>query len=207
MTRRFTGTRILVASHNAGKVREISELLAPFSIETVPAADLGLAEPDETADSFAGNAVQKALAAARTMNSPALADDSGLSVDSLDGQPGIFSARWAGPSRDFNVAMRKVNAALLEREATRQSPVSRKAKFVCALCLAWPDDHVEVVEGDVRGSLTWPPRGDRGFGYDPIFVPDGLSETFGEIDPAVKARISHRAMAFQRLLALILTDP
>ncbi len=192
MTRRFTGGRLAIASHNAGKVREIAELLAPFGIEGVPAAELGLDEPEETGATFLANAELKARSALGA-GLPALADDSGLAVTALDGAPGIYSARWAGPDRDFLRAM----AAVHERLGGRP----REAAFVAALALAWPDGHVESFEGRVAGRLVWPPRGERGFGYDPIFVPEGHGETFGEMDPEAKARTSHRARAFEKLAA------
>jgi len=193
--RRFDGGKLVIASHNAGKVREIGELLAPFGVEVVPAGALGLAEPEETGATFIDNAVIKAEAAAFTSGLPALADDSGLAVQALDGRPGIHSARWAGPARDFRAAMRKVEEALAGR-------ADRRAHFVAALALAWPDGHMETVEGTVHGILVWPPRGDRGFGYDPMFVPDGHTQTFGEMEPAAKHAISHRADAFRRLVAI-----
>ncbi len=192
MTRRFDGRRLVIASHNAGKVREIAELLAPFGIEGVAASALGLPEPEETGKTFLANAELKARAAA-TAGLPALADDSGLAVAALGGAPGIYSARWAGPGRDFARAM----AAVHERLADRP----REAAFVAALALAWPDGHVEAFDGCVEGRLVWPPRGDRGFGYDPIFVPEGHEETFGEMAPEAKARITHRARAFEKLAA------
>ncbi len=203
MTRRFTGSRLVVASHNAGKVREIAVLLAPVVTTVIAAAELGLPEPEETADSFAGNAALKAVAAATASGEPALADDSGLSVDALDGKPGIYSARWAGPSRDFSAAMRKIKTAILDIEARDGKPANRRACFVCALSLAWLDGHVETVEGECPGSLVWPPRGGNGFGYDPIFVPDGHSWTFAEFNPEAKAAINHRAIAFNRMLATV----
>ena len=192
MTRRLDGKKLVVASHNAGKVREVAELLAPFGIEGVPAAELGLEEPEETGATFLSNAELKARSAL-TAGLPALADDSGLAVTALDGAPGIYSARWAGPDRDFSRAMAAVHARLGDRP--------REAAFVAALALAWPDGHVESFEGRVAGRLVWPPRGKRGFGYDPIFVPDGHGETFGEMEPDAKARISHRARAFEKLAA------
>ena len=203
MPRRFAGTRLVVASHNPGKLAEIAELLRPLGIEALSAAALGLIEPEETADSFAGNAALKARAAAKAAGLPALADDSGLVVPALGGAPGVHSARWAGPARDFGQAMRRVEA-----ELTALGTSDVRAAFVCALALAWPDGHVEAAEGRVEGTLVFPPRGRRGFGYDPIFVPlekgaghngpDGL--TFGEMDPAEKHAISHRADAFRKLL-------
>ena len=190
--RRFEGDRLVVASHNAGKVAEIGELLAPLDIEAVAAAALGLAEPEETGDSFEANAALKARAAAAARKLPALADDSGLVVPALHGQPGIHSARWAGPHKDFSVAMARVQREL--------GACDRAAMFVAVLALAWPDDHVEVFRGEAPGRLVWPPRGERGFGYDPMFVPLGGSRTFGEIEPAEKHRISHRARAFAKLV-------
>jgi XTP/dITP diphosphohydrolase len=190
--RRFTGDRLLIASHNWGKVEEISALLAPFSIQAVSAASLGIPEPDETGDSFEANAVLKATAAAEASGMPALSDDSGLVVPALGGAPGIYSARWAGPAKDFRVAMERVQQELGGKD--------RNAMFVAALALAWPDGGIELFRGEVAGALTWPPRGDRGFGYDPIFVPLGGTETFGEMDPAEKHKISHRARAFAKLV-------
>lgn len=195
MPRRFDGSRLVIASHNAGKVREIGDLLAPYGVEVLSAGDLDLAEPEETGDTFIDNAVIKAEAAARAARLPALADDSGLAVHALGGRPGIHSARWAGPERDFGAAMRKVEAALAGQ-------ADRTAHFVAALALAWPDGHVETVEGTVHGTLVWPPRGTRGFGYDPMFLADGRSQTFGEMEPAAKHAISHRADAFRKLVAL-----
>ena len=192
MTRRLDVRRLVIASHNAGKVREIAELLAPYGIEGVPAAALRLPEPEETGDTFLANAELKAHAAVRS-GLPALADDSGLAVAALGGAPGIYSARWAGPGRDFAQAMAKVHDRLGDRP--------REAAFVAALALAWPDGHVESFEGRVEGRLVWPPRGERGFGYDPVFVPDGHDETFGEMDPDAKSRISHRTRAFAKLAA------
>ena len=192
MTRRLDGKRLVIASHNAGKVREVAELLVPHGIEGVSAASLRLPEPEETGATFLANAELKAREAVRS-GLPALADDSGLAVAALGGAPGIYSARWAGPDRDFAHAM----AAVQERLGDRP----RAAAFVAALALAWPDGHVESFEGRVEGRLVWPPRGERGFGYDPIFVPDGHDETFGEMDPEAKSRISHRARAFAKLAA------
>ena len=189
----------MVASHNEGKVREIGDLLRPFAVEPVSAGSLGLPEPEETGSSFGANAALKALAAAWGARLPALADDSGLCVDALGGDPGIYSARLAGENRDFGIAMERVEAAL--RDAGAMGPSQRRARFVCALCLAWPDGHVEIAEGEVNGQIVWPPRGQNGFGYDPIFVADGYSETFGEMEPARKHRISHRARAFAQLIA------
>jgi XTP/dITP diphosphohydrolase len=192
MPRRFIEKKLILASHNKGKAAEIAELLKPFAIEVISAASLGLPEPEETEDSFIGNAKLKALAAARAAKLPALADDSGLWVDSLDGAPGIYSARWAGPSKDFGQAMDRVLKGIADKP--------RGAHFVAALALAWPDDHCEVFEGKVFGTLADTPRGARGFGYDPIFVPDGYTITFGEMDPAQKHAMSHRAVAFRMLV-------
>ena len=196
--RRLAAGPLVVASHNPGKVREIAALLTPFGIATRSAAALGLAEPEETGATFAENARLKALAAAEATGLPALADDSGLAVDALGGAPGVFSARWAGPGRDFRMAMEQVEHALQERAAT--DPAPRRARFVAALALAWPEGHIETFEGAVHGALVWPPRGEGGFGYDPMFVPDGHDRTFGELDAAVKHAISHRADAFRKLV-------
>ena len=193
MARRFSGGRLVIASHNPGKVTEIAELLQPFGVDVVSAGALGLAEPEETGRSFAENALLKARAAATAVGLPALSDDSGLVVPALDGAPGIYSARWAGPGKDFGHAMAKVEQALAGK-------TDRRAHFVCALAIAWPDGHAELFEGTVHGTLVWPPRGDRGFGYDPMFKADGHDETFGEMAPAAKHRISHRARAFQLLV-------
>lgn len=195
MARKFDGKKLLVASHNPGKVREIGELVAPYAIEVISAGDLNLPEPEETGDSFIANAELKALAAARASGMVALADDSGLSVDALDGAPGIYSARWGGPAKDFDLAMAKVHQALDEKKAQE-----RRAFFACALSLAWPDGHVESFEGRVQGAIVWPPRGKQGFGYDPIFQATGYDVTFAEMDPAEKHKISHRADAFARLI-------
>jgi XTP/dITP diphosphohydrolase len=192
MARPFTGDRLVIASHNQGKVEEISELLAPFAIDTVSAGALGIPEPDETGDSFEANAALKARAAAAASGMPALADDSGLVVPALDGAPGIYSSRWAGPAKDFHAAMARVHRELGDRD--------RAATFVAVLALAWPDGDLELFRGAAPGRLVWPPRGNRGFGYDPIFVPEGGSETFGEIEPARKHKISHRARAFAKLI-------
>jgi XTP/dITP diphosphohydrolase len=193
--RRVTGGRLVVATHNPGKVREIGDLLRPFHVEPVSAGELGLPEPEETGTTFRANAELKALAAAAASGLPALADDSGLSVAALGGDPGIYSARWAGPGKDFAVAMAKIEELL----AASGSP-DRSAHFTCALSLAWPDGHVDTFEGHIHGTLVWPPRGTRGFGYDPIFVADGDSMTFGEMDPDAKHAISHRAVAFRQLI-------
>ena len=192
MARRFTGDRLVIASHNQGKVEEISALLAPFAIHAVSAGALGIAEPEETGDSFETNAALKAKAAAGASGLPAIADDSGLVVLALGGAPGIYSARWAGPDKDFRIAMQRVHRELADRD--------RSARFVAALALVWPDGDTEIFRGEVAGKLVWPPRGDRGFGYDPIFAPDGGAATFGEIEPAEKHKISHRARAFAKLV-------
>jgi XTP/dITP diphosphohydrolase len=188
----FAGDRLVIASHNPGKVEEIAALLAPFAVETVAAGSLGLPEPEETGDTFEANAALKARAAAEASGLPALADDSGLVVPALGGAPGIYSARWAGPGKDFGAAMERVHRELGDRD--------RSAKFVAVLALAWPGGHTELFRGEVEGSLTWPPRGDRGFGYDPMFIPLGANLTFGEIDPEQKHQISHRARAFAKLV-------
>lgn len=195
MTRRFEGGKLVVASHNPGKVREIADLLAPLNVEIVSAADLGLAEPDETGETFRENAELKALAAAKAAKLPALADDSGLCVEALGGAPGIYSARWAGPAKDFSFAMEKLRRGMLET-----GPVDTSARFICGLALAWPDGTIEYFEGRVDGDLVWPPRGDKGFGYDPVFVPKGYETTFGEMEPQAKHDISHRAHAFRQLV-------
>ncbi|HEY1798370.1 MAG TPA: RdgB/HAM1 family non-canonical purine NTP pyrophosphatase [Stellaceae bacterium] len=189
--------KLLIASHNQGKVREIAVLLAPFDIATVGAAELGLPEPEETGDTFEANAALKAEAGAQASGLVALSDDSGLVVPAINGDPGIYSARWAGPARDFNFAMEQVQKAL----GTSKSPGDRAAHFVAVLALAWPDGRTQMFRGEVYGRLTWPPRGDRGFGYDPMFVPGGYDITFGEMDPDEKYRISHRARAFEKLVA------
>lgn len=194
MARRFSGQRLVIASHNPGKVREFADLLAPYGVELVAAAALGLPEPEETGETFAENAEIKAVAAARAARLPALADDSGLAVAALDGAPGVRSARWAGPDKDFSAAMERV-----ERKLEGQD--NRHAWFACALTLCWPDGHCETFEGRVTGTLVWPPRGDRGFGYDPAFLPDCGALTFGEMDPEAKHAISHRADAFRKLIA------
>jgi XTP/dITP diphosphohydrolase len=192
--RHFAGGKLVVASHNAGKVREIRELLAAFKVDVISAGELNLPEPEETEATFIGNAELKALAAAKAANLPALSDDSGLSIDALDGAPGIYSARWAGHDKDFDMAMRRI-----EREMDGKK--DRKARFICALTLAWPDGHCESFEGKVTGVLTFPPSGTKGFGYDPIFIADGHKVTFAEMNPADKHAISHRADAFRQLVA------
>jgi XTP/dITP diphosphohydrolase len=196
------GDTLVVASHNPGKVGEIRELLAPFRLHVVGANELELEEPEETETNFAGNAALKARAAAHATGHPALADDSGLMVRALKGAPGIYSARWAGPDKDFARAIKRVETELLASGTKDQS-----AKFVCALALAAPHEDVEIFEGEVRGALTFPPRGAHGFGYDPIFVADGMSETFGEIEPATKHGMSHRARAFEKLVGSAVFAP
>jgi XTP/dITP diphosphohydrolase len=190
------GDTLVVASHNPGKLREIRDLLAPFKLHVVGAGELGLEEPEETEATFAGNAELKARAAANATGHVALADDSGLAVTALDGAPGIYSARWAGGSKDFAAAM-----ARIERELKKKRATDRSAKFVCALTLAAPHGEIHTFEGEVHGTLTFPPRGANGFGYDPIFIATGMTETFGEIDPALKHGMSHRARAFEKLVA------
>ena len=193
MGRRFSGSQLVIASHNPGKVAEITDLLGVFDLTVVSAADLDLEEPEETGLTFIANAELKAYAAARATAQPALADDSGLVVPALGGDPGIYSARWAGPNREFLIAMTRVNEEL-------GANADRSAYFVAALSLAWPDGHCETVEGRVDGQLVWPPRGDRGFGYDPMFLPCGCDITFGQMDPARKNTIGHRADAFGKLI-------
>ena len=199
MARRLWKGRLVIASHNAGKLREIAELVAPFGVDAVSAGSLGLPEPEETGTTFKANAELKALAAAKGAGRPALADDSGLVVPALSGAPGIRSARWAGPERDFARAMARVEEELDGSE-------DRSAYFLCALALAWPDGHRESFEGRVDGTLVWPPRGTCGFGYDPIFLPEGETLTFGEMEPVRKHAMSHRARAFARLVADCLDD-
>lgn len=188
------GQRLVVASHNAGKVREINDLIRPFGLDAVSASELGLPEPEETEVTFEGNARLKARAAADASGLAALSDDSGLEIDALGGAPGIYSARWAGPDKDFSKAMEKVAAEVGDRHGW--SYPGPKANFTCALCFAEPNGADVVFLGKVHGRLVWPPRGARGFGYDPMFVADGYDITFGEMDPAAKHAISHRAHAF-----------
>jgi XTP/dITP diphosphohydrolase len=196
--------RLVIATHNPGKLIEMRGLLAPYRVTAVAAQDLALPEPEETGTTFGANASLKAVAAAQASGLPSFADDSGLAVAALDGAPGIYSARWAGPQRDFNLAMEKVEHALRERGAS--SAAERRARFVSALCVAWPDGHQEAFEADVHGTLIWPPRGAEGFGYDPMFQPDGYAITFGEMTgeekhglPPYGTALSHRARAFLRL--------
>ena len=197
--RKFDGEKLVLASHNKGKLREISELLAPFGIEVISAGDLGFEEPEETEDTFVGNARIKAHFAAKESGLPALSDDSGIMVDALDGAPGVYTADWAETpaGRDFPMAMKKVWDLLEDKNA----PEPRTARFCCTLCLAWPDGHDEIFEGKVEGRLVWPMRGDQGFGFDPIFMPIGETITFGEMDPARKQAMSHRADAFRQLVS------
>lgn len=206
MTRKLTpqlseGAELVVASHNPGKVREINDLIKPFGFAAISVGELGLPEPVEDGDTFGANAEIKALAAATASGRPALADDSGLCVSALDDAPGIYSARWAGDAKDFTIAMDKVETAL--KDTVIRGEVNDAAHFMCALCLAWPDGHTETFEGRVDGRLTFPPRGDQGFGYDPIFIADGESITFGEMDPDKKHGMSHRARAFAKLVKAV----
>jgi XTP/dITP diphosphohydrolase len=193
MARHFTGGKLVIASHNPGKIVEIAALLAPFRVEPLGAAALGLAEPEETGDTFEANAALKAHAAAQATRLPAMADDSGLVVPALGGAPGIYSARWAGPTKDFSLAMARVHRELGDQD--------KGAAFVSVLALAWPDGEEALFRGEVHGTLTWPPRGDNGFGYDPIFVPEGYLQTFGEMSPEQKYAIDHRARAFRKLVS------
>jgi XTP/dITP diphosphohydrolase len=208
MHRLVTG-KLVIATHNPGKLAEMRELLAPHGVKAVSAAELGLGEPEETGDSFRANARIKAIAAAKSSRLPAFADDSGLVVDVLEGAPGIYSARWAGPNKDFMAAMTQIERLLQERGATE--PSQRRARFVSALCVAWPDDHLEEVEAEVSGTLVWPPLGTAGFGYDPAFLPDGHTRTFGEMTsiekhglPPLGLGLSHRARAFVKLAEMCL---
>jgi XTP/dITP diphosphohydrolase len=203
MPRQLTGP-VVIATHNPGKLNELRELLAPFGVAAQSAGELGLTEPKETGSTFAENAALKALAAAKASGRPAFADDSGLVVEALNGEPGIHSSRWAGPDKDFRSAMNRIQTLLIARGA--KAPEQRRAHFVAALCLAWPDGHVEEFEGRVDGFAVWPPRGDKGFGYDPLFLPDGFDRTFGEMTaqekhglPPQGQGLSHRARAFIKL--------
>jgi len=209
MARKLTGP-VVIATHNPGKLREMRELLAPFGIEAQSAGELGLGEPEETGRTFAENARIKATAAAKATGRISFADDSGLVVDALGGEPGIHSARWAGPDKDFRGAMNCIQTLLIEKGV--REPSQRRAHFVAALCLAWPDGHVEDFEGRVDGVAVWPPRGDKGFGYDPLFLPDGFDRTFGEMSaeekhglPPQGQGLSHRARAFVKLAGACLT--
>ncbi len=194
--RSLEGQRLVIASHNPGKLVEIADLLRPWQVDVISASALGLEEPEETEDSFAGNAKLKAVLAARAANLPALADDSGLVVDALQGDPGIFSARWAGPEKDFSIAMARVLKKLDEAKTK-----DRHARIVSALARAWPDGGCDIFEGIVEGRIADEPRGGRGFGYDPIFIPQGDTLTFGEMEPSKKYAISHRTRAFAKLVA------
>ncbi|WP_417253299.1 RdgB/HAM1 family non-canonical purine NTP pyrophosphatase [Celeribacter sp.] len=197
--RAFDSDKLVIATHNKGKLREIAELLAPFGIEVVSAGDLGFEEPEETEDTFAGNARIKAHFAAKASGLPALSDDSGIMIDALGGAPGVYTADWAETpnGRDFPMAMKKVWDLLEEKNA----PEPRTARFCATLCLAWPDGHDEIFEGTIEGRIVWPMRGEHGFGFDPIFLPDGETETFGEMDPERKQAISHRTDAFRQLVS------
>lgn len=200
MTRKLEPGKLVIASHNKGKIREIADLLGPFGIEPVSASSLDLPEPEETGTTFMANAELKAMLAADLSGLPAIADDSGLCVSALNGDPGIFSARWAGESKDFGMAMQRV-----WQEVTARGPdAGHDAHFVCALCVAWPDGHTESFEGRVDGGIVWPPRGSQGFGYDPFFIPEGHDVTFGEMEPEAKHAMSHRAHAFALLKEMLL---
>jgi XTP/dITP diphosphohydrolase len=212
MRHRLITERLVIATHNPGKLIEMREMLIPYGIEGVSAAKLNLAEPEETGATFMENARIKAVAAAKAARMPAFADDSGLAVEALGGDPGIYSARWGGPNKDFAAAMQKVEDALQERKAL--APEQRRARFVSALCVAWPDGHREEFEANVAGTLVWPPRGTRGFGYDPMFLPEGFERTFGEMTHDEKNRLpprgrglSHRARAFLKLAEACLGRP
>ena len=199
--RKIQPGKLIAATHNAGKVRELRDLLEPLGFDVTSAIDLDLPEPEETETTFTGNAILKARAAAEATGMPALSDDSGLSVTALNGDPGIYSARWAGPDRNFYDAMAKV-----ERELNATDTTDRSAKFVCALAVVWPDGHAEVFEGEVHGTLVYPPRGDKGFGYDPVFVATGETITFGEMEPQRKHAMSHRADAFAKFHQALMGD-
>jgi XTP/dITP diphosphohydrolase len=206
--RQLTGS-VVIATHNSGKLSEMRELLAPYKITAQSAVELNLPEPEETGTTFAANARIKALAATKATERAAFADDSGLVVDALGGEPGIYSARWAGPNKDFRFAMNRIQTLLIEKGAT--TPEQRKAHFIAALCIAWPDGHVEEFEGRVDGHIVWPPRGDAGFGYDPLFLPNDFDRTFGEMTalekhglPPLGLGLSHRARAFVMLAAACL---
>jgi XTP/dITP diphosphohydrolase len=194
MLRHFDGKHLVIASHNSGKLREFKELLAPYVQTITSSGDLHLPEPEETGATFIENAVLKATIAAKLSDSVTLADDSGLCVTALNNQPGIYSARWGGPEKNFTLAMQRVHNELGDA-------LDRSAHFICVLALAWPDGHHEILEGRVDGHIVWPPRGDKGHGYDPVFVPQGHDRTFGEMDAAEKNAISHRAIAVHKLIA------
>ena len=195
MARQFTESKIVIASHNAGKIKEIAELLSPLGVTVISASEAGLPEPEETGKTFIENAELKAKAAATASRLPALADDSGLSVSALGGAPGIYSARWAGENKDFESAMKRVADALL-----MSGQYDKTAHFHCALSLCWPDGECETFEGVLPGELIWPSRGDKGFGYDPMFLPNGYAQSFGEMDPEEKHAMNHRSIAFRKLL-------
>ena len=197
--RKIQGEELVIATHNQGKAAEIKDLLAPYISNFLTATDLDLEEPEETGSTFAENAILKARAAALASGKIALADDSGLSVKALGGDPGIYSARWAGPDKDFAVAMGKINDLLEDKD-------NRNAAFICVLALVWPDGQTQIFEGRVEGQIIWPPRGEKGFGYDPFFVPDGYDLTFAEMEPAEKHKISHRAHAFELLMKSCMDD-
>lgn len=199
------GDSLLIATHNPGKLREIAQLLEPYGVNAVSAGQLGLPEPEEMETTFAGNARLKAELAARASGLPALADDSGLEVELLGGEPGVYSARWAGPAKDFARAMQTVADRIAAVQGWKGT--GPRANFTSVLCVAWPDGANAVFEGRVHGTLVWPPRGERGFGYDPMFLADGETLTFGEMDPDAKHAISHRARAFARFVAACLTPP
>lgn len=199
MARAFDEPRLVLATHNPGKLIEIKALMAPLGVDVVSSGELDLPEPIEDGDSFVANAALKAMAAVQATGLPALADDSGLEALGLDGQPGIYSARWAGPDRDFNFAMARVRQELMERYGSFER-ADKRGRFVALLCLAWPDGHQEFAEGEVMGQLVDPPRGSGGFGYDPMFQPDGRDETFGEMSPSDKGLLSHRARAVTALI-------
>lgn len=199
MTRKLEKGRLVAATHNKGKVRELKDLFEPVGLEVVSAIELELPEPEETEQTFSGNALIKARAACKATGLPALSDDSGIEVKALGGMPGVHTAIWAGEPRDFYVAMEKVEMLLKEIEAT-----DRSARFVSTLAVVWPDGHEEVFEGTVEGEVVWPPRGEKGFGYDPVFVATGETDTFGEMEPAKKHAMSHRADAFAKLKAALL---
>lgn len=201
MNRKFTEPKLLIASNNAGKVKEIAALLAPFGVEVVSAASFNLTEPEEDGDSFLANAAIKARYYSKATGLPALADDSGLCVTALNDAPGIYSARWAGEKKDFTLAMQRIEDAIKEKDSDDFS-----AYFICALCLYWPDGEEIAVEGRIDGQLSFPPRGDKGFGYDPIFIPQGYQETFGEMQGELKQKLSHRSNAFNKLIGKCFDD-
>jgi XTP/dITP diphosphohydrolase len=194
--RRFTETKLLIASGNKGKIMEITELFGGYNVQMIPASDFSIEEPEETGDSFKANAELKAMHYSKKSGLAALADDSGLCIEALYGEPGIHSARWAGEKKDYSLAIAKI-----QEELKKSTSQSLEAQFICALSLYWPDGHSETVEGKVKGTLTFPPRGEKGFGYDPIFIPRGYDKTFAELSGAVKHEISHRADAFRKLKA------